>query len=560
MLKKLDNMNIRKKLDVGYAIIFILVVIIIFNAVAGMVLSYNNIDTYIRKAQKADTLAKECRLETNIAAKNVLVMAIETDSSARAKNRENINASVQCIEESLAELKSIAVLENELFQKYEENLNRWIEIGETCIAGLEDGRYNEVKATILEQYSEALEVCSATAGEIEEVTNEKKMKLISDVMVTILSCLAVIGVSFVLSILLMYRVGKKIVWSITAPLREIESVAREMVKGNLSVVPEYEGKDEIGAVAKSLKASINILSSYIKDIDHIMSEFSRGNFTVGTKAKFIGDFEHIENAFMDFEGNMSKVVKDMQKAAKQVAAVSEQVSKSSTELAEGASEQAGITEELSVTIEEIAERIRETAGNAKTINEEVFQVAGDLESSNGKMKEMVESMDAIQETSNEIGKIIASINDIASQTNLLALNASIEAARAGEAGKGFSVVANQVSALASQSAQAAKESTILIEASVHAVEKGMVIAEETARRLQGVVGGAADISTKVEAIAKASEEQADSISQITRGVENINDVVQTNSATSEECAATSENMTDQAEILEGLVKQFNVRS
>ena len=167
-------------------------------------------------------------------------------------------------------------------------------------------------------------------------------------------------------------------------------------------------------------------------------------------------------------------------------------------------------------------------------------------------------MSEINEASQQIGKIIATINDIASQTNLLALNASIEAARAGEAGKGFAVVADQVSVLASQSSDAAKESTILIDTSVQAVEKGMVIADETAKQLEHVVTGSKEITQQVNGVADALAAQTEAFDQINDGVDHINEVVQSNSATSQECAAASQEMNGQAEKLKDLIRGFKV--
>lgn len=561
MLKKLDNMSIKQKMTMGYVYIFILVAVIVFNAIVGMVLTFNYMNDYIRNAQRAHTLVKECQIEANIAARTLFEMALNPDASADAQYKEAINANIQTIRDNLTEIKGTGALEDDLYNRYETSINNWASIGQSCMAALEQGNGQELDVDVdfFEQSTAALEDGASIVEEVNQAANENKLKVISKAMITIVLCNVIVVASFIGAIFEASLIAKRTVRGITEPLQELENVATSMSRGDLSLVPEYDKEDEIGAVARSLKTSIHTLGSYIADIDRIMKKFSDGNFDVRTKARFVGEFEGIEKSIVSFEDNMADVVKNLQKAAKQVSGISEQVSHSSMELAEGATEQAGITQQLSATIDDIAEGIRGTASNAQLINKEVGQVADDLNSSNGKMKEMVNSMNAIQESSNEIGKIIATINDIASQTNLLALNASIEAARAGEAGRGFAVVADQVSVLASQSAKAAKESTVLIEASVHAVEKGMVIVEETAKQLEVVVEGTADISVKVEEIAQASEEQADSISQITQGVADINNVVQSNSATSEECAATSENMTSQAEILDGLIRRLKVK-
>lgn len=174
------------------------------------------------------------------------------------------------------------------------------------------------------------------------------------------------------------------------------------------------------------------------------------------------------------------------------------------------------------------------------------------------MHEMVDSMNEINVASKEIDKIIATINEIAFQTNLLELNASIEAARAGETGNGFVVVANQVNVLADQSAQAAKGSSLLIETSVKAVEKGMVIAGQTAAQLEQVAEDSRKITEEVANIADTQETQTTEIYQINQGIEQINDVVQTNSATSEECAAASQEMSNEAENLRNLIQKFRV--
>lgn len=216
-------------------------------------------------------------------------------------------------------------------------------------------------------------------------------------------------------------------------------------------------------------------------------------------------------------------------------------------------------EELAATINEISNQVKSNAENAHNVNKLADDVGLKMTESNQQMQTMIEAMKEISSSSSEIGKIIKTIEDIAFQTNILALNAAVEAARAGEAGKGFAVVADEVRNLASKSAEASKNTAVLIESSILAVEKGTKIADETAHTLLESVEGAQKVTRTIDQISKASEEQASSISQITQGIDQISNVVQTNSATAEESAAASEELSGQAQILKGLISQFKLK-
>ena len=558
MFKKFEKMKMTKKLKSGYAIVIALMIISGIFSVAGLSILFKNLDSYVNGAQRADTAVKMCRLDVNVAARNIREMALNDDTSSYEGYKAEVEERLTEVESEIKVLKATGLIEESLYNEYVACITDWGNIGYEIIEKIEAGEDELATQMLLEECAPALNNMVSISKEIDAVTDESKEEAIHQSTVAFISGIILIVVFILLAAILANIIGKKIISSITTPLQEIEKVAQELSEGNLHSTLEYHSDDEIGFLAHSLRKSIRILGSYVDDISRSMTEFSNGNFDVKPEVEWRGDFVGILNAFMKFEGSMADTVKGIQRVADQVKSGSEQVSDSATELAQGATDQASITEELAATIESVSTQVSNNAERAKDISLKVENSGEEILQGNAKMHEMVNSMSEINEASQEIGKIIATINDIASQTNLLALNASIEAARAGEAGKGFAVVADQVSVLAAQSSEAAKESTVLIESSVKAVEKGMVIANETAKQLENVVESSKVITEEVNGVAEALSAQEDAFEQISSGVDHINDVVQTNAATSEECAAASQEMSSQATMLEELIRELHV--
>ncbi|MBO5146529.1 MAG: HAMP domain-containing protein [Lachnospiraceae bacterium] len=558
MLKKLNSLKLKQKINFGYQVVIGFMVLSGVISIVGLGILFGSLNSYINGSQRADIAVKMCRIDINIAARNIREMVLNDDTSSYEKYKSDVETYLTDVETELAALKETGLIDRELYERYSEALNNWETIGYEIIDRIEAGDREAATDMILTECVPALDEVVTISREIDSQTNELKENAIRNSQVTFWGILALIVVFIVIACVLAFKIGKIIVVSITEPLSEVENVAKELSAGNLHINIEYHSSDEIGSLAHSLRKSVRILGSYVDDISRSMTEFSNGNFVVEPEVEWKGDFKGILDAFLLFEKSMADTVKGIQRVADQVKSGSDQVSDSSMDLAQGATEQASITEELAATIETVSDQVSKNAKSAKNISSKVENVGAEIVHGNEKMKEMVQSMREIDESSKEIGKIIATINDIASQTNLLALNASIEAARAGEAGKGFAVVADQVSILAAQSANAAKESTILIESSVKAVEKGMVIADDTAKQLENVVAGSKIITEDVNGVAMALEAQEESFKQINAGVEHINDVVQTNSATSEECAAASQEMNSQANMLDSLIRKFKV--
>lgn len=559
MLKKLDGMKMKQKLNFGYRVVILLMIVSGVFSIAGLSTLFLNLHGYINGSQSADTAVKVCRININEAARNIREMALNSDETTYEGYKQSVESCLTEVGNELQILKKTGLIEDDLYQEFAGALTEWGNTGYEIINEIEAGKLDTAKERIFAECIPALDNLEVIAQKIDLVTDDLKSDAIAQSYIVFIAGICLVVFFIVVAAILANMLGKHIIDSITTPLSEIEKVAMELTVGNLHSTLEYHSNDEIGSLAHSLRKSIKILGSYVDDISKTMQDFSKGKFIIARDADWQGDFKEILDAFVLFEKSMSDTVSGILTVSEQVNSGAEQVAASSMDLAEGATEQAGITEELAATITTVSEQVSQNADNASEISKKVENVGKEIADGNEKMQEMVQAMSEIHASSQQIGKIIASINEIAAQTNLLALNASIEAARAGDAGKGFAVVANQVSLLADQSAKAAKESAALIESSVSAVEKGSVIAGETAQKLENVLEGSVSITKAVEAVAEALDAQKESFKQIDGGVEHINDVVQTNSATSQECAAASQEMKSQAEELKGLIGKFEVR-
>lgn len=346
---------------------------------------------------------------------------------------------------------------------------------------------------------------------------------------------------------------------ITNPLKKLAAKAGHIADGNLDVQIDAVSRDEIGDVADALNRTVVRLKSYIDYIDEItgvLHKISGGVLSFELQHEYTGEFSKIKEALFDIRSTMSSTIYQIKNVAEQVNYEASNLSGGSQSLAQGTTEQASSIEELSATINEISSYIKKTAENAEHAEKISEQAGHEVEKGNEHMQAMIRAMEEITASSNEIGKIIKTIDDIAFQTNILALNAAIEAARAGSAGKGFAVVADEVRNLAQKSAEAAKNTSSLIVQAIDAVSNGTAIAGETAKSLDKIVEGSRESVKLIQEIAHASGEQSQSIMQVTIGVDQVSAVVQTSSATAEESAATSGELSGQAQKLKDLVERF----
>ena len=555
---KLENMHLKERISYGYRKVIIMMLVSGLLSIAVIVVLFANMMNYVYRVNAADQAVKICRMDVNAAARNIREMALNEDTSTYESYEQTVEKLLTEVGSQLEIMKQTGVVPDELYTEYSSALNDWGNIGYSIMNEIKEGNRDEAIEDILNDCTPALNKSVETVKKLDELTDELDKRDVTNTIICAIVGLAGIVICLIFAWVLTKKTSKRVLETILEPIRAIEDVAKELTEGNLHSNLDYHSDDEIGRLAHSMRKSTRILGTYIDDIDRAMKLFSEGNFDVQPEVEWRGDFVGILNSFMAFEKSMADTVKGIQNVSDQVSSGAEQVAASANDLADGATNQASVVEELTATVTGVSEQIEHNSNAAKEISGRVEDLGGAILESNGKMREMVDSMNEINQASQEIDKIIATINEIATQTNLLALNASIEAARAGEAGKGFAVVANQVNVLADQSAQAAKESAALIESSVSAVEKGMVVAKETAAQLEEVADTSKIITREVTGIAETLETQAAEMKQINLGIEQINDVVQTNSATSQECAAASEQMSDEADGLREMIRKFKV--
>lgn len=558
MKSKLENMHLQERINYGYRKVIIMMLISGLLSIVVIGVLFANMVHYIENVTVADQAVKICRINVNAAARNIREMALDDDTSSYAGYEKTVEKLLKEVDSELKNLKGTGIIPDSDYEEYSSALSDWGNIGYSIIEKIKSGDKEKAVDEIMNDCTPALNKAVEIAIRLDDVTDQESSRAARTTFIFAVAGIVCIIVCLFFAWTLTKKTGKKVLDTILEPLRAVEDVAKELTEGNLHSTLDYRSEDEIGRLAHSMRKSIRILGSYVDDIDRAMKLFAEGNFDVKPEVEWRGDFVGILNSFMQFEKSIGETIKGIQNVSNEVSSAADQVASSSNDLADGATNQAAVVEELTATVAGVSEQVENNSKSAKEISGKVDELGNAILESNGKMHEMVDSMHEINEASKEIDKIIATINEIASQTNLLALNASIEAARAGEAGKGFAVVANQVNSLADQSAQAAKESAMLIETSVKAVEKGMVIAGQTAAQLEDVAENSKIITEEVTNIAETLETQTTEIRQINEGIEQINDVVQTNSATSEECAAASQEMSSESENLREMIRKFKL--
>ena len=381
------------------------------------------------------------------------------------------------------------------------------------------------------------------------------MLVVCVVLVVLIAVVITIALTFSI------RLGKSIAAGISKPLVLLGDRLENFAKGDLyTPFPDADTEDEVADMINVAKDMAESLDFIISDMEYTLGQMADADFTVKSrdKSRYIGDFRQLYEASSKLKHRLVDTMRSIEESSVQVTEGSGHLAETAVSLAEGATEQAGAVEELQATITTItdaAEKAAASAQEAYNLSQKYADVAGE---SSADMKEMVEAMNRINETSKKIGNIISEIESIASQTNLLSLNASIEAARAGEAGRGFSVVADQIRQLAEQSSKSAVDTRALIEGTMQEVENGNQVAGRAAASIEIVVDGIRTVALSSKDVSIVSKSQAVTMKEAEIGVNQISDVIQTNAALAEESSATSQELSAQAATLDSLIAKFKL--
>ncbi len=367
---------------------------------------------------------------------------------------------------------------------------------------------------------------------------------------------------FIIGIILIAVSIKKSAAKLTKPILELNHIAQKLADGDLDVHLHIESEDEIGELGESIGKTVSRLKEYIVYIDEtaeVLAEISNGHLNISLKNDYVGEFQKIKDALINISDSMNEVMEGINETSERVSVGATELASASQMIAEGAELQAASVEQIAATTNTVADHVENSRRDAEHAARETEHVTEMIEQNQEKMTLMMNAMNEIRQTSQQVVGIIQTIEEIAEQTNLLSLNASIEAARAGEAGKGFSVVADEIGKLATESSKAASTTRDLIEISMEEINKGNTIADSAMNALRESVSAVGGVNDMIRKTAENAVVQAESMEQLRTGIDEIARAIQDNSAASQETSATSEELASHAEVLNKMVQKFELK-
>lgn len=560
----MKNVKVKHKLLIALAVILVLGMIIAVCGVVGISRLNTQLNRLVNRNLPNATaiLTMERNLQAEV---NELLLALTTEDSAEMTRY--LDAARKSIEENqkiLENVRANSSVDPALFSALDKSIEAQHEVRAHFRDLVGEGTVkarDEALKVMNEEFLPLLVVERDAIKAISDAQTQVNGNTARDADTMFKTLMAVIVVLTITSLLGCVFITTSLLRAIMTPLNVIEHAVKEFQQGNFEADVDYESGDEFGQVCKSVIACQDTLKAVISDACTLLGQMAAGNFNVKSRVpeQYVGGLKPMLGSMRDINHKLSDTLSQIDLGAEQVSAGAEQVSTGAQALAQGATEQASAVEELSATISEISAKSKENANNSNLAMEHSKLAGNYVAESADNIQQMVAAMKEISDSSQEIGKIIETIENIAFQTNILALNAAVEAARAGTAGKGFAVVADEVRNLAAKSDEAAKATKDLINSSIRSVQTGDEIVNRVAGSLEKTIEAAQKAQTDIELISRAAEEEAEAISQVTEGIDQISAVVQNNSATSEESAAASEELSSQAAIMKDLMSKFQLR-
>ena len=558
----MKNLSIGKRLSMTFGVVlFLYAGALAIALLLGMRTVSDSFHGFYAGPHKIIYASANLNRSLQVIEKNILKLINESNVNERQKHQTEIEQAAADFTDNLTFVRE-NVTKAENLERADAILSKQQALAEArqeIFSAIERGGTGGAYGIYSTRYAPLAEEVRALSTAIDDVANEVGDAYYKSAQSAQIMSTGIVIAYFVMTMLIAITLCVYIVRSITRPLSEIEAAAKLLADGKLDAQVHYTSKDEIGSLAGSIRTLIASLNGYISDIAQVLGSIADGDMTISVERSYQNDFAPIKQSMQHIIMSLNEIMAQISQSSEQVAAGAEQMSAGAQALSQGATEQASSTEELAAAIAEVAHGVNQNSENARQASADMTETTAEIEQGDQQMQRLVEAMDNIEKTSGEIQKIIKTIDDIAFQTNILSLNAAVAAARAGEAGKGFAVVADEVRNLASKSAEAAKNTTILIQTTLAAIENGDQMVTQTEKSLRQIAQKAEGAALLVQQIATASEQQAKSVEQINVGVNQISGVIQTNSATAEESAASSEELSAQAVTLQTLIAKFKLK-
>ena len=561
MLKKIRNMKLKFRLLLSYAMVIAICLSASIAALFMLNRIGDNLSSFYRNNYTVTINVWLAKREMQAARGDILNAILESDVEESAEYIDKAKESLRNMRATFPVIRNSFKGDIAMVDRVDKRLQEAIVYRDKVFALVETGKTDEAYEVMKSSYIPVLNQMADLLQQIADVAAHNAQDMVKEGEYAQASAITVIMIIMTFSIVSAALLGIYISNSIRKPVKEIEDAAQQLANGQLDgVCVSYTSRDELGKMSDSIRDLISYQKTIIEDISDILGDMSEGNFKVQSNVNeyYMGHYDRILVSMWGLRDKLSDTLWRISQSARQVANGSEQVSSGAQSLAIGAEEQADSIEKLAIAVNEISEQVRVTKENAYKALNQTDRAGAQVSESNQQMQEMISAMNIISERSDEIYKIVKTIQDIAFETNLLALNASVEAARVGELGTGFAVIAREIRSLADKTAMASKNTTALIKESVAAVKNGEKVAHTAADSLLQVIECTKQVIFMVDRIASATENQHKSISNITAEVRQVSDVVQNNASISEELAAASEELSTQTQMLDHMIGQFQL--